>query len=467
MKESKLENKNNRFLLIIYIFLFLFISLTAYLCYFVTVKGEKFANNAYNPRINSLEKNVIRGDILASDGTVLAHTEYTEGKKQRVYPQGELFSHVVGYTDKGMSGLELNSNKTLLSSHDFIADKVKNDVSGVKNQGDKIITTLDPTLQKVCYDAITTEKGAAVAIDPETGAILAEVSKPSFNPNTIATDWSTVSSGTDSALINRAASGLYPPGSTFKIITALSYLRDGGSVDDTFDCESSYKEGGYTVHCAHNIRHGHQTLKQAFANSCNVSFSKIGLSLGNGILRKTAEEFGFNEKIDTDQNITKSRFLLGDKESKSAIMATSFGQGQTLVTPMQMCLVSATVANDGTMMKPYLIDKVKNSKGDTVKNTYSEELYNIMSSSEVSTMKDMMRSVCTSGTAKSVFSRVTKYDAYGKTGTAEFNSKGGTHSWFTGFATNGEKTIAIAVILEDTNLHAYTSAEKIFSAYFN
>ena len=468
MNDIKKDNKSTRYLLIIYIFLFLFLSMAAYLCYFLLAKSDKFVNNAYNPRMTNLEKNVVRGDIKASDGTVLATTETDEaGNNTRRYPQGEIFSHVVGYTNKGMSGIEMYDNSLLLTSHEFITNRVKNDVSGVKNQGDNLITTLDPALQRTAYNSITTKKGAAVVIDADTGKILAEVSKPSFNPNTISEDWTNLSSGNDSVLLNRATQGLYPPGSTFKIITALSYLRDGGSINDTFDCNGQYTVGNYTVHCAYNESHGHQTLEHAFANSCNVGFSKIGLDLSEGRLRDTAEEFLMNESIKTDQSIAKSRFLLGDREGKAQIMATSFGQGKTLVTPMEMCLISATVANNGTMMKPYLIDRIENASGDIVSTTSPKELRDIMSSKEVSTMKTLMRSVITQGTARSAFRRATNFEAYGKTGTAEFNSSKDTHSWFTGFGTDGDRTIAVCVILEDTKLYASNSAYQIMSAYFN
>ncbi|MCR4781901.1 MAG: penicillin-binding protein 2 [Lachnospiraceae bacterium] len=467
MRDKK-DNKSTRYLLIIYIFLFLFLALASYLCYFLVVKSDKFVNNAYNPRINAMEKNVIRGEIRASDGTVLAENATNSNNElYRVYPQGKLFSHVVGYTNKGMSGIELYNNSLLLTSHEFIGDRVKNDVAGKKNYGDNLITTLDPSLQKACYDAITTEKGAAIAIEPESGKILAEVSKPSFDPNTISENWDSISNSSDSILLNRATSGLYPPGSTFKIVTALSYLRDGGSMNDTFDCHGSYTEGNYTVHCAHNESHGHQTLKMAFANSCNVAFSKIGLSLSEGILKDTAEDLMFNKKMNLDQHVSKSLFRLGDEESKSTIMATSFGQGQTLVTPMEMCMISATIANEGTMMKPYLVDSIENSNGENVKTTSPTSLKsNVLTLEEVSELKEMMRSVVTNGTARSSFRNAT-FEAYGKTGTAEFNAAKDTHSWFTGFATDGNKTIAVCVILEDTTSYASNSAYKIMASYFN
>lgn len=462
------QNKKRfqRYLVIIYIFLILFLSLAVYLAYFIAIKSDRYNKSAYNPRNINPEVDVERGKILASDGTVLAENKSENGSTVRNYPQGNLYAHVVGHTDRGKGGLELTYNKELLTATSDLGESLTKDLNGEKQVGDNLYTTLDPKLQKACYDAITTEKGAAIVMDAESGAILAEVSKPTYDPNTINKEWNSLSGDSDGPLLNRAVSGLYPPGSTFKIITSLAYLRDGGSMDDTFDCNGSYSVGNYTVHCAGNRKHGHQNLKQAFANSCNVSFSKIGLSLSDGILKNTAEDFLINNNIKTDQNISKSKFVLKDNDSKAAKMATAFGQGETQVTPMEMLLAADAVANGGKMMKPYLVDRIENKDGVTVKETNSEVLNEVMTSEEASELQEMMRYVVTNGTARSAFSGV-RYEAYGKTGTAEFNADKDTHSWFTGFATDGNKKVCLVVLLEDTSLHASKAAQKILTTYFS
>jgi len=460
------KKRSQRYLVIIYIFLILFMSLAVYLAYFIAIKSDRYNKSAYNPRNIDPEVDVLRGKILASDGTVLAENKSENNTSIRYYPEGNLYSHVVGHTDRGKGGLELSYNKELLTSTSDLGESLTKDLNGEKKVGDNLYTTLDPKLQKACYDAITTEKGAAIVMDAESGAVLAEVSKPTYDPNKINNDWNSLSGDADGPLLNRAVSGLYPPGSTFKIITTLAYLRDGGKLDDTFDCNGSYSVGNYTVHCAGNRRHGHQTLKQAFGNSCNVSFSKIGLSLSDGILKDTAEDFLINKNIKIDQTISKSKFILKDNDSKAAKMATAFGQGETQVTPMQMLLAADAVANGGKMMKPYLVDRIENKDGVTIKETNSKVLNDVMTTEEASELQEMMRYVVTNGTARSAFSGV-KYEVFGKTGTAEFNAAKDTHSWFTGFATDGNKKVCIVVLLEDTDLHASNAAKKILNTYFN
>ncbi len=463
------ENKKKGYLFIIYIFFFLFMSLLIYQGYFIFVKSDSFINNPYNPRIVSLDREVIRGKIFGSNGEVLADTkEGPGGAKIREYPYGNLFCHTIGYMNRGRSGIELSANSLLTSSHQFAPEQIKKLARGEKLIGDNVITTLDPALQKEAYNQIITQKGAIIVMNPSTGAILAEASKPTFDPNTVKVNWNNISNDPNSSLLNRCIQGLYPPGSTFKVLTALSYLRDGGKMEDTFHCSGSYKAGNYVVHCAYNEAHGTQNLTQAFANSCNVTFSQIGLLLSKGRLRDTCEDFYFNKNINTDRNnIRKSKITLKDKESKAQIMSTSFGQGQTLVTPFEMCLVASTVCNNGIMMRPYVVDRVENTNGDVVKSTKQKELKRVMSENEAQKLESMMRAVVTKGTAKYYFRGNKNYTAYGKTGTAEWNDKKHTHSWFIGYAKNGEKQIAIAVILENTDKVAAVSAEKVFSYYFS
>lgn len=216
-------------------------------------KSEDFINNSYNARLAKLSDYTVRGDILANDGTVLATTNVDEaGNETRKYPYGSVFAHAVGYSVNGMSGVELDANYNLLRSNAFILTRIFNEIRDEKNPGDDVVTTLDVSLQQACYDAMGSQDGAAIVIDPATGKILAMVSKPDYDPNTIAQNWNSyVAADSDSTvLLNRATQGLYAPGSTFKIFTLLSYLKQA-MIRRLFhyDCNGTFDTTIMPCHC--------------------------------------------------------------------------------------------------------------------------------------------------------------------------------------------------------------------------
>lgn len=207
----------------------LFIALMGYLVYFTIVRADTFVNSPYNQRQDAFAKKVVRGDITDRNGNVLAQTEAAEdGTETRVYPYGSLFAHVVGYSDAelGKTGLESVENFELLTSNAFFVEKIQNEFNGTKNQGDTVVTTLDADLQQAAYDALGDNKGAVVVMEADTGKILSMVSKPDYDPNNLAADWEILNTDEEnSPLLNRATNGSYAPGSVFKIITTLAYMR--------------------------------------------------------------------------------------------------------------------------------------------------------------------------------------------------------------------------------------------------
>ena len=205
--------------------------LIGYLIYFNTIKSDDFINSPYNTRQDTFADRVVRGKIMSSDGEVLAQTNVSEdGTEERSYPYNNVFAHVVGYDSNGKSGLESEANFQLLSSHEFFLNQIRNEFMGTKNTGDTVVSTLNADLQTTAYNSLGDRRGAVVALEPSTGKILALVSKPDFDPNTISENWNTlVNDETNSSLLNRATMGQYPPGSTFKVVTALDYFRTRGS----------------------------------------------------------------------------------------------------------------------------------------------------------------------------------------------------------------------------------------------
>lgn len=477
MKKTNPNQKSNRSILCMtYFIVGIFVCLIVYLGYFMQFERESVINNPYNGRISLFSDKVVRGKILAADGTVLADTGEDEfGDEKREYPMGQIFAHAVGYLDKGKTGLEAQVNFYLLSSHINLLQQIGNDLAGEKNPGDSVITTLDAGLQKAAYDLLGDRKGAVVVMEPGTGKILAMVSRPAFDPNTLDEEWEALTGEDENAksqakLLNRVSQGLYPPGSTFKIITALEYIREHPQDYEnfTFDCTGYYQEGEYTIQCYHGTAHGHQNLQQAFANSCNGAFAYLGLSLDKGRLKSLAEETLFNNELPVSFTYSKSSYQMEETADVWETLQTSIGQGKTQITPLHNGMIAAAIANGGTLMRPYMVDRVENVAGDTVKKYMPEAYGPLMSAKEAETLTGFMKEVVNSGTASAL--RTDAYTVAGKTGSAEFDKNKETHGWFVGFAPAENPEIAVSVLVEESGSGGRTAApiaRGIFDTYFS
>lgn len=470
-----LENRKNNGLrnretnVISFVFAGLFMLMMGYLIYFNAAVAPGIINNPYNKRVDNQENKVVRGDILASDGSVLATTEVDEeGKETRVYPFGNTFCHVVGLSS-AKTGIEGMENYHLLSEDGNVLKQLANDATGDKAMGNTSITTLDMDLQETAYNVLGNNKGAVIVMEPKTGKILAMVSKPDYDPNDAQTDyseWLTYDS-TDSVLLNRATQGLYPPGSTFKIITALEYIREYNADDYSYDCTgSAYAQGGTTIPCSNNKAHGQQNLQNAFANSCNSAFSSIGLQLDKNNFRNLCNTLLFNSKLPINMEHSISSFAIDETSGISEVQETAIGQGKTMVSPIHNLMITAAVANNGVMMKPYLVDRVETADGTLVEKYQPQEAGTVMTAEESGLLAGYMRSVVTSGTGYALKS--TSYEAAGKTGSAQYDSSENVHSWFVGFAPFNDPEVAICVILEGgyTGSGAQYAAKKVLDEYF-
>ncbi len=471
--KDKNQVKNREFAVIAYVFIFIFILLAGYYVFFLVAKSDIFINNPYNKRINSLSRFVTRGDIISADGKVLATTEAGgDGEDIRKYPYGKVFSHVVGYSENGGLGIERDHNFELLRSHDFILTRIISDISGGKSAGDTVFTTLDCDVQKAAYDALGDRRGAVVVMEVATGKILAEVSKPDFDPNTIVADYEDyVGDATSSVLLNRAVNGLYPPGSVFKIVTALSYMRakPGDYKDYSYECTGSLAKGdGSYMHCYGNEVHGMLDLKSSFARSCNTSFASMGLSLDLKKYRSDAVKLLFNKKIKADFDISKSSFVLNKNSNPAEVAETAIGQGETLVTPMHMCLIASAIKNKGVLMTPYVIDRVESVNGAVVRQNEPSRYKRLMTKDEAKALRELMNETVATGTGRKLSGH--GYSAGGKTGSAEYSTGGASHGWFAGYASKkGYEDIAIAVIVEDGNTGSASAvpvAEAVLKVYF-
>ncbi len=467
------EKKNREFALITYVFLGIFLLMMAYMVYFQVFRSEDIINSPYNRRQDTFAEHVVRGEILSADGQVLAQTIVGEdGSETRYYPYGDLFAHAVGYDVNGKAGLENLANFSLLRSHAFFVEQLINGIRDEKNPGDNVITTLNYDLQEAAYNALGDNDGAVVVLEPSTGKILAMVSKPDFNPNTIAQDWdSIVNDEENSVLLNRVTQGLYPPGSTFKIFTTLQYIREHPDYTDyLYECTGSITEEDLEIHCAGHAVHGQQDLITSFANSCNTSFANIGRDLNYDSFAKLCSSLLFNTDIPVSYPYSKSSFVLNGDSSRKDAMQTAIGQGQTLMTPMHLALITSAIANDGELMNPYIIDHTENYKGISVKNYKPSSYGTLLSQSETALLQEFMARVVTDGTASALSGG--NYTAAGKTGTAEYSdTTDAAHAWFTGYAENEELgQIAVTVIVEgggSGSRVAVPVAKAVFDTYFN
>ena len=443
--------------------------LIGYLIYFNTIKSDDFINSPYNTRQDTFADRVVRGKIMSSDGEVLAQTNVSEdGTEERSYPYNNVFAHVVGYDSNGKSGLESEANFQLLSSHEFFFNQIRNEFMGTKNTGDTVVSTLNADLQTTAYNSLGDRRGAVVALEPSTGKILALVSKPDFDPNTISENWDTlVNDETNSSLLNRATMGQYPPGSTFKVVTALDYFRTRGSFNGfSFDCQGSITKENHTIQCYNGEVHGTEDFYTAFANSCNCAFAEIGTELGGASLLKISEDLLFNKKLPLT-SYRKSSFTLNGSSGIPLIMQTAIGQGNTLVSPMHMALITSAIANDGLLMKPYLIDKVTNAGGDTIRTTEPTDYKRLMTSNEAALLGKLMEGVVQNGTASALNGR--GYTVAGKTGSAEYDENGSSHSWFIGYSNVDKPDLVVAIIVEGGGTGSEAAvpiAADLFDAYY-
>ena len=472
--KKKLENRKNNKSIIVstLIFVITFIAMAGYLIYFNLTQAESIINNYYNKRQGVLSRRTIRGSILSDDKTKLAVTNVDDdGNETRYYPYSGLFSHTIGYLNNGGYGLESLYGYYMLHSNQNFFEQIGNDLSGNRNTGDNVVTTLNVGLQKACYDALGSNRGAVIVMEPSTGKILAMVSKPDFDPNTLAANWSQITGeGSDSVLVNRATQGLYPPGSTFKLITMLEYLREHKNDYGQYHyiCDGTYELGNNTINCVRTTAHGDVDLFSSLAVSCNCSFINIGLSLDLDRYKKTAEKMLFNKELPTNLEYNKSRFVLNGESSEWDIAQTSFGQGKTVITPFHLALITCTIANNGTLMKPYLVSSVESTNGMTVKKFKEEKYDTLITEKEASLLKKGMEQV-----VKDSFSWLfggVEYTLAAKSGSAQYGTEGYEHSLYASFSPADNPEIAVVAVVEGGPQRNTTAAEvtkQIYDYYYS
>lgn len=434
-------NVNRKIIRVLIVISALFLALLTYLLYFNMFQADTVSTNPYNRRQWDDERYVTRGTIYDSEGLVLAETvEDGEGTK-RVYSQGRLYSHVIGYCSQvyGKSLLEREYDSELLGKGNIDL------FPGDKKKGFDLNLTIDNSVQKYAYEQMRGKKGALVAVNPKTGAVLAMVSLPDFEPQAdlLERAWNDIVEDENSPLIARAVQGLYPPGSTYKIVTAAAAFENGMQ-GRSFEDTGSFKAGDLEVENYNNKAYGKISLEDGFRVSSNQVFCTVGYDLGSEKILEIAERFGVNSALSFDIPTESSRI-----EYKSITQAdsalVSIGQGQLLATPLHMAMICSSVANGGRLLKPYVVDSV--TKNDAVvSETKMKVLSQVMSPECAEYLGSLMVDVVENGTGSRA--KIWNVTVAGKTGTAE-NENEKDHAWFVGYAPADDPQIAIAVILEN------------------
>lgn len=427
-------------------FIVLFAVLALRQIWLQVVVGPKLSANQYNPRHASIA--VGRGSILASDGTPLA---ITRGGK-RAYPQGALVAQAVGYASSryGTAGLEDAYDRVLAAHTDAVdpLSQLAQILAGKHGapRGADVVTTLDLRVQNALVAGLSRHaRAAGIVLDPRTGAVLALASVPSYDPNALDKLWPVLVKDPASPLLDRSTGGLYPPGSTFKIVTAADAL-DAGVVtpQSTFSDRGGFTVGNFTVHNDEEEVTGTQDLAGAFALSSNVDFAQIALKIGVDTWYEYAAKWGLGQPEDFDIPVTRDR-LPAKKDVYAGILAQlGFGQASLLVTPMRMALIDATIAHDGSTPRPYLVRRVAGSETGIA--TRPETLAQPISADTAHAVRDLMVGVVKRGTGTAA--RLPDVTVAGKTGTAT-NPHGRSHAWFVAFAPAEAPRVAVAIVVEN------------------
>jgi penicillin-binding protein A len=443
---------------------------STYLQYF---EAGNLNSHSDNKRVRDAEFSRQRGAIVVA-GTSVAESRPVKDqyKYLRVYPQARKYAQLTGYYSYiyGRNAVELTQNDVLSGSDPrLFVNRVVDLFGNSKPQGGSVSLTVDPKAQTAAYDGMRAlgrgVKGAVVALDPSTGKILAMVSSPSYDPNRLSSHdfsaiqkaWKGLQSDPDKPTLNRAIQEVYPPGSTFKVVTAAAALSSGRFTPDSKVKGGSPLQLPQTTRVLPNepgLNCGTTTitLTQALENSCNVSFGKLGLQLGAAALREQAQKFGFGQTYLDDLNgQVPSRFPKNADPPQTAYSA--IGQFDVAATPLQMAMVTAGIANHGVVMKPHLIDSLQSPTSfDTLEQFPSQQLGQATSSSTASEITKMMVATVQTGTATPA--AIPGVQVAGKTGTAQSGltnpdgSEVPPYAWFIGFAPAPSAKVAVAVMIQ-------------------
>ena len=420
-------------------------------------------NDPHNVRVRDAEFSQNRGNILVGSRPI-ATTTSSNGKfaYQRVYLSGPKYAPITGYYSYyyGRSMLEQTQNAQLTGTSDAQwLSRITGTLSGHKPEGGSITTTINAKAQDAAWNGLKGKKGAVVALDYTTGAVLAMASSPSYDPNELASHhlndttraWKNLVADPSSPLSNRATREIYPPGSTFKLVTAAAALQNGYHPNSMVDSPENWILPGTRTPLTNETNCGGSriTLAHALDISCNTAFGKVGVSLGQDKIRDQAERFGFGKVVNSDVSSVASRFPQNLTDAQLA--QSSIGQFDVAASPLQMAMVTAGIANDGKLMTPYLTAQVRASNLQVVSEHHPKQMSQPMTKESAEQLKAMMVSVVNNGTGKRA--RINGTTVGGKTGTAQTVQGKAPYAWFVGWSDNPHVAVAVFIQSLDTAIN--------------
>jgi peptidoglycan glycosyltransferase len=429
-----------------------------------TVFGaEALRDNSKNRRELLEQQRIRRGVIRADDANLLARSvRRPDDTYTRTYPEDSLFAHAIGYsfTRFGRAGLEQSRNDALSGTTNELGT-IFDRLSGGEPEGDDVRTTLDPAAQRAAIQGLAGRKGAVAALDPQTGAIKVMASVPSYNPNEIGRPgaFTRLNRDSDAPLLNRTTQSGYPPGSTFKVVTAIAAMDSGQYTPDSMVSGRNLKPiSGVPLRNFNNEDFGQITLTDALTNSVNTVWAEVGEKLGKRTMGRYMNRLGFNEQVrvdlPSDERRASGEFVNGrlirPTSPRVDVGRMAIGQDKLNVTPLQMAMVPAAVANGGSLMEPHLTDRIVDRDGRTVDRIQPREMSQVMSGKAAGEVADMMGKVVEEGTGTAA--ALEGISVGGKTGTAEVDRPcGPNQAWFIAFAPRHDPKVAIAVTVECTS----------------
>ncbi|MEE8722583.1 MAG: FtsW/RodA/SpoVE family cell cycle protein [Eggerthellaceae bacterium] len=450
-----------RLTMCLFIFCALFALLVANLTMIMVVQAKDYQSMPGNNHTIAKEATVKRGTISTYDGTVLAESEEnSDGTYDREYPAGDLASQVVGYYSSryGTSGIEGAENDALTGSTNYASwVDVLNQQAGINQSGNDVVLTINSTIQQAAQDALSGFTGACIVIDPNTGAVLAMASSPTYDASDFETQLQEAADGEttsdNSALLNRATQSLYAPGSTFKMVTLSAALENNIASESTvYEAPGTLDIGGGKVTNYNSTNYGSITLSRATQVSSNTVFGQVGVQLGANLLVQQAEKFGFdnslNFELPTATSIMSNPDDMDTWETAWAAAGQPVGDEANAgpqATVLQMAMVGCAVANDGTLMNPYIVDGIYNSIGERSYTASPSTFQQAISAETAKRVRSVLTDAVNNGTGAAA--KVSGVQVAGKTGTAE-TGKPEDDSWFVGMAPANDPQVVVAIVLE-------------------
>jgi peptidoglycan glycosyltransferase len=416
--------------------------------------------NSKNQREVLAQQKIRRGTIRAGDGTVLARSvKRSDGTYTRRYPQGGLAPHAVGYSYVrfGRAGLEKQYNSELAGEKGEFGSLLDQVLSTVP-VGNDLRTTINPRAQRAAIAGLAGRKGAVVALDPRTGAIKAMVSEPGYDPSQLPDGnlFSKLNTEASAPLLNRATQSGYPPGSTFKVVTAIAAIDSGRYTPNSMVSGRNGKViSGVPLNNFAGEQFGDIPLTTALTHSVNTVWADVGEKLGGSVMKRYMDRLGFDHQVPvdlpSDERAPSGEFVHGrfvpPTNGNVDVGRMAIGQDKLRVTPLQMAMVAASVANGGVLMTPHLGDQVIDADGRIVKRVGPDRFSRVMSAGAAQQVNAMMQQVVREGTGTAA--ALSGIDVAGKTGTAEKNIAARINQpWFIGFAPANDPKVAVAVTVE-------------------